>query len=559
MQKLHFIFFLLTILCIQHIYAQYNSHQIIVMFKHTHSELKAEFEKNYKVYLSDQTPAVLLSYDMNCWLFTTKEHIDSLKTFRDKVRSDKNIKATQLNYNAAYRSSIPNDSLFNLQWNLRNTAQNGGLLDADISATDAWDITTGGITCNGDTMVIAVIDGGFQLDHEDLNFWKNKNEIPNDGIDNDSNLYIDDYLGWNTLAGSGNINIAVHGTHVAGILGAKGNNQIGIVGVNWNVKIMAVRGTSSPINDSIIIASYGYVLRQRKLYNQSNGSKGAFVVATNSSFGINNANAADHQVWCEMYDSLGFAGILNAAATANQSVDVDISGDMPTTCTSPYMIAVTNTDNNDVLNSSAAFGKVSIDLAAPGTAIYSTIPNNTYNINSGTSMATPHVAGAVSLMLSAGSPAFIDYYKQYPAQTCLFLKSEMLNNVDHLSTLENKCISQGRLNLFGAVSSIKNTADSLLGIEQLQNKKAALHLIKSSPNPATNYLSIVYDINYDSEITAIFSDILGKQYELNLVRSHSGLNQVSLQNEVLTNGMFLLRLKTKHEFSNTLKIVINKD
>ena len=174
-------------------------------------------------------------------------------------------------------------------------------------------------------------------------------------------------------------------------------------------------------------------------------------------------------------------------------------------------------------------------------------------------MATPHVAGAVSLMLSAGSPAFIDYYKQYPAQTCLFLKGELLNSVDYLSALQNKCISQGRLNLFGAVSRIKNTADSLLGIEQLQNKKAALYLIKSSPNPAANYVNIAFEINYDSEITAIFRDILGKQYQLNLVRSHSGLNQVSIQNEILTNGMYLLQLKTNHELSNTLKIVINKD
>src|SRR5690606_25953748 len=206
--------------------------------------------------------------------------------------------ACQLNYYVQSRATTPNDPSFNQQWALHNTGQSGGTVDADIDAPEAWDITTGGITATGDSIVVAVVDGGFYLNHPDLkpNLFKNRQEIPNNGVDDDGNGYIDDFDGWNAYNNNGNLSSGDnHGTHVAGIIGAKGNNNAGVSGVNWNVKIMPIRGSSG--TTSVVVAAYGYAAKMRKLYNQTNGAKGAFVVATNASFGVDFGNAASYHVW----------------------------------------------------------------------------------------------------------------------------------------------------------------------------------------------------------------------------------------------------------------------
>jgi subtilisin family serine protease len=134
----------------------------------------------------------------------------------------------------------PNDSLFTQQWHLDNTGQGGGVPGADIDADLAWDLTTGGTTKNGDTIVICVVDNGLDKSHEDIidNLWINHNEIPNNGIDDDQNSYIDDYNGWNGEDQNGSIPSGNHGTSVAGLIGGRGNNKKGITGINWNIKIM---------------------------------------------------------------------------------------------------------------------------------------------------------------------------------------------------------------------------------------------------------------------------------------------------------------------------------
>src|SRR5688572_12616147 len=183
-----------------------------------------------------------------------------------------------------------------------------------IGMPEAWDIARGGVTSKGDTIVVAIIDNGFEPNHIDLrdNIWKNREEIPNDDIDNDLNGYTDDYVGVNIATGDdqhppGNH----HGTSVAGIIGARGNNGTGISGVNWNVKMMLVSGANF---ESELIEAYEYVLDFRKKYNQTNGAEGAFVVVTNLSGGINNAWADDHPLWCNMYDQLGEEGVLSVTA-----------------------------------------------------------------------------------------------------------------------------------------------------------------------------------------------------------------------------------------------------
>ncbi len=364
---------------------------------------------------------------------------------------------------------FPNDSLFSDQWALHNTGQSGGIDGADISAADAWEFTTGGVTAHGDTIVVAVIDGGGFLSHEDLSHWKNRHEIPNNGIDEDNNGYVDDYDGWNAFTNNDQITYHDHGTHVAGIVGAIGNNNIGVSGVNWDVKILPVVGSSSI--ESIVVKALDYVFTVRKQYDETNGAEGAFVVADNCSFGKDGGDPDDFPIWEALYDSLGSIGVLSMGATANKSWDIDETGDIPTGFTTDYMIAVTNTTHKDELYASAGYGDTAIDLSAPGTHVMSTKVNNNYGYKTGTSMATPQVSGAMALLMAAADSAFMDYYKSNPADAALMLRRYILDGVDTLPDLNGKTVTGGRLNVYNSMmllfesplkTDVNSVSDSLL-------------------------------------------------------------------------------------------------
>lgn len=381
----------------------------------------------------------------------------SVKTAMSSVRKRSPVIYMQPDHTVTLRETTPNDAEFSKQWGAQNIANPG----ADISAPLAWDLGQGGKDRDGNELVVAIVDGGMDLRHRDLvdNLWVNAGEIPGNGIDDDSNGYIDDVNGWNAYSSNGKVPSSSHGTHVAGIVGASGGNGLQVSGVNWKVKLMPVAASSG--TTSVIAAGYGYVLAQKNLWLSSKGKKGANIVATNSSFGVDFADckSGDYPVWNDLYENMGKAGILSAAATANQNIDVDAKGDVPTGCPSEFIVKVTNTTNKDMRNSGAAYGKKSIELGAPGTAILSTLPGDSTGNLTGTSMATPHVAGAIAFLHSVGSVDFQKIVISDPMKAAKTLKALMLGNVDPVASLKGITVTEGRLNLAKAAKAISNYTD----------------------------------------------------------------------------------------------------
>jgi subtilisin family serine protease len=210
-----------------------------------------------------------------------------------------------------------------------------------------------------------------------------------------------------------------------------------------------------PITEANVLVAYAYLWQQRRLYNQTGGQQGAYLVASNGSFGIDRGRAADYPLWCAMIDSLGQEGILTVASTANMPLNVEQMGDMPTTCPSPYLIAVTQTEVvSDALYPSSAYGAQSIDLAAPG-AVYTTRLDSSYNVFGGTSGAAPHVAGAVGLLYALPNASWGQLQSQDPSAAALLVKAFLLQSVDPQPSLRGKTVSGGRLQLGRAMEQLE--------------------------------------------------------------------------------------------------------
>jgi hypothetical protein len=498
----------------------------------------------------------LLSRNWNIYQVNFDEQLNA-ENFLKKLKSDSRILVAQYNHTIEQRSTTPNDTQFGSLWAMKNTGQSGGSPGADIDATLAWDITTGGLTATGDTIVVAVIDGGFQLNHPDLDFWKNYNEISGNGIDDDGNGYVDDVNGWNAINQNGTIASDYHGTHVAGTVGAKGNNNLGVTGVNWKVKIMAIRGSSG--TESVVVRAYDYIYSNRVMYDTTNGQKGAFIVSTNASFGVDFGQPASFPLWCGIYDSLGRIGILNAGATANQNTNVDTQGDIPTACPSEYMISVTNTTNTDVKTNFAGYGVNTIDLGAPGTNILSCNNSSGYGTSSGTSMATPHVAGAIGLMFAAACPELLNKYKAYPDSFALIFRDFMFEGVDTLASLQNLVKTKGRLNIHKMLLKLQEYCAVLAsdGNEKLNTiiEKNVLNAIY--PNPASGWINLEYALEKSGNVQVVIYDMSGRSIaRIDAGNRHAGFisHKVDLPN--ISKGVYLLNIEVNGYATNAQKLAI---
>ncbi|NQX91792.1 MAG: S8 family serine peptidase, partial [Flavobacteriales bacterium] len=389
-----------------------------------------------------------LSKPMQVWhLKFNPDAIDEVVMLRTLKQHDL-ITIAQFNHFVQKRETIPNDPSFAQQWHHMNNADN------DIDSELAWDVTTGGTTAFGDEIVVCVIEGG-NLNHPDLvdNKWVNELEIPNNGIDDDDNGYVDDYEGWNVQSNDDNFAANNgHGTNVFGMIGAKGNNGANVSGINWDVKMMAVAGQNI-FNESNVIQAYTYPLVQRQLYNSTGGTRGAFVVATNASWGIDQGDIEDVPIWSAFYDTLGTHGILNCGATTNSSFNVDQVGDIPTAAPSDYMISVTATNDNDVRTFSG-FGQTTIDLGAPGEDVVTTSGASGITSTSGTSFASPLTAGAIALIYSSPCPSFASLVAADPQAGADYVRQVLFDGTDPVPNLQDECVTGGRLNVNNSIQLI---------------------------------------------------------------------------------------------------------
>ncbi len=538
------LFFLLLIMSFSAYSQEKNYVDGELILQLTKNTSPRELENSFRAI--DLNNTRLLSKRMNIWLFSYNPGKVAAENVISQLKQDKNISIVQLNHYVTSRSGssvlamFPSDPMFDQQWALDNTGQSGGTPDADIDAPEAWDITTGGMTALGDTIVIAIVDGGCDLNHEDLNFWHNYAEIPNNGIDDDNNGYIDDFRGWNAYNNTGNVPSDPHGTHVSGITAARGNNALGVSGINWNAQVMPVAASSG--TEAIVVAGYSYVLDMRALYNESNGAEGAFIVATNSSFGVDYGHPEDFPIWSAMYDSMGVQGILSCAATANLNINIDVSGDMPTACPSPYMIAVTNTTRNDLKNNGAAYGLESIDLGAPGTSILSTIPGNLYSTLTGTSMATPEVTGAIALMYAAADSELMNSYKNDPSAGALMFRDYLFAGVDVIPALEGITVTGGRLNVFNAVTEVSQTTTPV--------ELSSFNAHPQADNVLINWTTVTELNNKGFEVERAALDretgIKGEFRKIAFVRGNGSTtlrNSYSYDDKSLNPGIYFYRLR----------------
>ncbi|MBN2018875.1 MAG: S8 family serine peptidase [Sedimentisphaerales bacterium] len=397
----------------------------------------------------------------------------------EKLKKTSGIMYVHPNYQVK-ALGIPNDTRFGELWGMHNTGQTGGMVDADIDAPEAWDIGTG-----SNEVIVAVIDTGVDYTHPDLaaNMWVNEAEYSGTpGVDDDGNGFVDDIYGYDFVNEDGNpMDDHYHGTHCSGTIGALGNNGLGVAGVCWNVRIMALKfldsGGSGWSADAIQCIEYS-VQMGANLSSNSWGGGGY------------------DQGLKDAIEAAGAAGMLFVAAAGNSNSDNDQYPHYPSSYDSPSIIAVMATDMYDNKSGFSCWGLISVDIGAPGgdgypygpEDILSTVPGGSYAPLAGTSMATPHVAGACALLWSMN-----------PDMSNSEIKDILLRTVD--PTLPGLCVSGGRLNIYNAILETKvpwiiiEPEEGTIGPGQSVDLSAIFDAIELEPG------------TYQAEIVIISNDV----------------------------------------------------
>ena len=372
---------------------------------------------------SDKTEPIIYLLDLE------NPSLENVIDTIEKLKAMPNIEYAEPNYNV-YEFSEPNDTYY----------QNGkqAVLDL-IGAKKLWDFD---IDCSDVT--VGAMDSGIQTNHEDLieNIWVNTGEIVGDGIDNDGNGYIDDIYGWNCGDSNGDVSyVSNHGVHVAGIVSAVTDNSKGVASVARNAKIASIKifNSSGKSTLSYIIEGINYAKKNDiNVINCSFGGAG---------WGSTSVSIVKSAI--EAVPDIFFVIAAGNIATSTPQADNDKVAVYPSQLTKDLdnVISVANTTSSDELSSTSHYGATSVDIAAPGTVIYSTIPTSSYGTMSGTSMATPMVASAVAVMRAVN-----------PNISAKEIKETLCSSSDKLSALTGKVISGGRLNAYNAVKAIMPTA-----------------------------------------------------------------------------------------------------
>lgn len=402
-----------------------------------------------------------------------------------RLRLDPRVEYAEPDY-IVHGLRTPDDPRYSEQYGLRNTGQTGGVPGADIGAEAAWDRFTGDAS-----IIVGVIDSGVDLTHPDLmpNLWTNVGEIPENGVDDDGNGYIDDIHGYDFVNRDGDpTDDNGHGTHVAGVIAARGDDGVGITGVNWRLQLMAIKflnfAGSGVSSNAVLAVQYAVRMGCRVTNNSWGGGPASQAM-------LNAITAADA------------AGQLFVSAAGNAGGDNDAAPVFPASYAAENILVVAATDHADQLTGFSNYGLTSVDIAAPGDEILSTWPGGGYRLLSGTSMATPHVAGAAAFLLG-----------RFPSMTTMQAKSQLMRWARPLPGLTTRTVSGGRLDLALASADPDTLAPGSLTdlrVERVGSNRIALAWTATGDDSSDGRASLVEvryrvgDFDPDSFATAVLA------------------------------------------------------